>query len=151
MFRIFYIFLILTLSTVASANEKSEPFFLAITGRVCDEAGKCLRYHGDSGNFQIDLNDGDSKGKNGDMTISYEIEGVTVTNSFNLSVRDFNGSPQTELYIEIKNSTDVSSATGLSVITRSLTELNYFSQNGVAFEANGYKIIPELIVSPAVK
>ena len=145
------VFLLATLIPILSyAVEKSDPFFLAVTGRVCDSAGKCQRYNGDSGNFQIDMTSTGQK-STGEMKITCEIEGVTVTNSFNLNVRNFNGEPQTEIYIEIKNSVNNLSATGVSVVAKTLGDLNMISPSGAVFEANNYKITPELVVGPSVK
>ncbi len=149
MLKAFFILAIL-LSSNSFAAERSDPFFLMVTGRVCDSAGACQRYNGGSGNYQIDLTT-NAQGKSGEMKITYEIEGVSVTNSLNLYVREFNGESQTELYIEIQNSTDSSSASGVSVLAKSLRELNMISPNGVAFEANGYTITPELVIGPYVQ
>ncbi len=66
------------LSCSVYAADQSDPFYLAITGQVCEQIGKCQRYNGAAGNFQVGLKK-DQAGNSGGMTISYEIEGVTIT------------------------------------------------------------------------
>lgn len=131
----------------AYAADQSEPIFLQVTGRVCEQTGKCQRYNGDSGNFQVELSK-NQNGLSGEMTLSYEIEGVMITNSVFVSKYEFNGKLQTEVYLEIKNSLSDLSKTGVSVVVNSLSQLNWLSPTGAVFEVNGKKVIPELVLGP---
>lgn len=147
-----YIFAMLTvvLYSTAYASELSDPFFIAITGKVCEQNGQCQRYNGESGNYQVELQK-TADGLSGAITITYEIEGITVNNLIQVSKYKFHGKLQTEMYIELKNSMSDLSKIGISVLVDSLLQLNWMSPTGVTFQANGKKIIPELVIGPVVK
>jgi hypothetical protein len=140
---------VFTFSNVCLAK-KSEFFFLSMTARVCDSLGKCKRYDGDAGNYQIEL-----ENKNGEMVgtsiFSYVTNGVTVTNSITVYERVFQSEPRVELYAEIKNSTSDFSTIGTSIVSPKLSQLNWINPSGVPFEINGTRIYPELVIGPAME
>ena len=137
--RLVSVFIIFSTS-FTFASENSDPFFLTITGRVCDQNGQCSRYNGDSGNFVIVLND-----NTGTMEMVYEIEGVTVTNRVHLDVR----TDETEVYIEIENGNDPLSNVGSSTLVPSLSELYWSSLFGAPFQSGDLTIYPGLVIGPA--
>ncbi len=130
-----------TESANSSNIKNSEPFFMAITGRVCSVNGKCERYSGDSGNFTVNLTDG--KGR---LEFTYEIEGVKVTNTVSLSYR----SEEIELYIELENDSTSLSKSSSSILVPSIEKFYWSNTSGVGFKIGDVTVYPEVVVGPAV-
>jgi hypothetical protein len=146
--RIFSALLLSIVTSTAFAAEMSAPFFIAVTGRVCDSQNKCQRYNGDRGNVQVELHNA-SGGSSGTFEISYEIEGVKVVNKISLSTYEFNGELQTEVYVQISNSTSKLSTSGVSLKITSVEQMPWFSPDGSGFLANGKTVFPEIAIGPA--
>ncbi len=138
-------------ASTAFAGEKSPPFFMAVTGRVCDANAKCERFLGDSGNYQVDLTTLENGDTTGALEVSYEIEGVRVTHTVHLSSYLNSGKVDREIFIEIKNSKNKLSAMNVTLKVDSFEQIPWLSPSGAAFTSKRKTIYPEIVIGPLVR
>jgi hypothetical protein len=142
---------LLFLGSVSSAKSKlSDPFSLAIVGRVCVK-GNCENYS-QFFTVQAELNENPNKpgSYTGEAEFSYQIEGIKLVSAVSVSELKFQGNQQINLFLRTTEegaSTDFGSS---EVIVKKMSDLNSIAQYSTPLIRTDLRIEPIILIGPSL-